>query len=116
MQTRNLLADVGNEIFFSSVGIWEIVIKHGLGKLELPEVPSRYIPNRMAGLEHQALDVTRRHALQVENLPLLHRDPFDRLMVAQAQCEGLQLVTADQAVAAYDVQIVWAGSGEASAP
>lgn len=101
--------DPGNEIYFSAASAWEIVVKFALGKLELPLPPTEYIPSRLARLGHQSLPILQSHALGIERLPLHHRDPFDRILIAQAQVEGLQLVTADKEITAYDVPIVWAG-------
>jgi PIN domain nuclease of toxin-antitoxin system len=105
---QEALRDPDNEIFFSVVSSWEIVVKFGLGKLDLPLPPSSYIPDRLAKLGHQTLSIHQGHVLQLEALPLHHRDPFDRLLVAQAQVEGLQLVTADEVLTAYDVPVFWA--------
>lgn len=97
-----------NEVYVSAVTAWEIAIKHALGKLSLPAAPTEYVPQRMSMLGHLPLPIEQRHALHVGDLPLHHRDPFDRMLVAQAQIEGMHLVTADRLVAAYDVPILWA--------
>jgi PIN domain nuclease of toxin-antitoxin system len=111
-QITEILRDPGNEVYLSAASTWEIVIKFGLGKLELPLPPSEYVPSRLTMLGHQTLPILQSHALRLEQLPLLHRDPFDRILVAQALLENLQLVTADKALTAYDVPIVWAGVDE----
>lgn len=98
----------GNEVYVSAATAWEIVIKHALGKLSLPIVPAEYVPQRMAALGHLPLAIEQRHALQVAGLPLHHRDPFDRMLVAQAQADDMHIVTADRLVAAYDVHVIWA--------
>lgn len=105
---RALIADPANDLFLSAASSWEIAIKAGLGKLRLPEPPWRYVPHRLATQGITALAVEHAHALQVAALPHHHRDPFDRLLVAQAQVEGLTLLTADRALEAYEVEIVWA--------
>lgn len=107
---QQALRDLENEIFFSVASTWEIVVKFGLGKLELPSPPSSYIPDRLAKLGHQALSIHQGHVLQLEALPLHHRDPFDRLLVAQARVEELRLMTADKVLTAYDVPVFWAGT------
>ncbi len=98
-------ADPQTELFLSAASAWEIAIKAGLGKLSLPEPPQSYVPSRMESSGCRALSIEFDHVLGVASLPPLHRDPFDRVLVAQAQCERLVLVTADRQVAAYDVDV-----------
>jgi PIN domain nuclease of toxin-antitoxin system len=106
--SQALLLDPENELFLSSVSSWEIAIKYSLGKLPLPLPPAEYVPSRMETSGTSALPVLHAHALHVETLPLHHGDPFDRLLIAQAQLEGLNVLTADRKFAAYDVEILWA--------
>ena len=103
------LADPESERYLSAASAWEIAIKHALGKLPLPQAPAVYVPDRMRVSGVVALPVTQAHALAVSELPLHHRDPFDRMLVAQAQHEGLTLVTADSAFAAYQMRTVHPG-------
>jgi PIN domain nuclease of toxin-antitoxin system len=107
-QTLALLADTANDVLLSAASAWEIAIKHALGRLPLPVPPAQYVPSRMSRSGVTALPVLHAHALRVAELPPHHRDPFDRLLVAQAQHEGLTLVTNDRELAAYDVDVVWA--------
>ena len=93
-----------SEVHFSAASVWEMSIKASIGKLRLP--PNADIAAELAHAGFRALSVEIDHAVAVQHLPLLHRDPFDRLLVAQAQLEGLTLVTANVALAAYDVPIV----------
>jgi PIN domain nuclease of toxin-antitoxin system len=104
----SLLADTENEVMMSAASAWEIAIKHALGRLPLPVPPAQYVPSRMSRAGIAALPVLHAHALRVAELPPHHRDPFDRLLVAQAQHEGLTLVTNDRQLEAYEVTIVWA--------
>ncbi len=106
-----LLQEPEHEIYLSAASAWEIVIKFGLGKLEIPLTPTKYIPQRLAALGHTSLPITQEHVLQIEGLPPHHKDPFDRVLVAQAQVDGLQLVTADEILKRYDVSMIWAGPG-----
>jgi PIN domain nuclease of toxin-antitoxin system len=99
------LADENNDMFLSAASSWEIAIKHSLGKLALPEAPHLYVPDRMRRSGTTSLPIEHAHALTVAELPLLHRDPFDRLLIAQAKCQNLVLVTADPEVAKYDVDL-----------
>ena len=87
----------------SAVSVWEIAIKRSLGKLTIEDGWSR----ALARLGFDALPITAIHAEAVERLPWHHRDPFDRLLVAQAATEGLELVTADPRCAAYGGAVVW---------
>lgn len=93
-----------NELLLSAASSWEIAIKTRLGKLELPEDPIRYVPDRMRTIGAEPLPIEHTHALAVSSLPPLHRDPFDRLLVAQARDLRLRIVTADVQVAQYEVE------------
>ena len=97
----HLVEDRRNDLLVSAASSWEIAIKYQLGKLPLPEAPERYVPHRVRAIGAHAIAVEHSHALAVADLPALHRDPFDRLLVAQAMLLGLTLVTADPAVADY---------------
>ena len=100
------LADPSSQRFLSAASAWEIAIKYAVGKLPLPEPPAIYVPERMRLSRFEGLAVTHAHALAVAVLPPHHRDPFDRVLVAQAQVEGLTLVTADSALEPYDVPVL----------
>ncbi|MDP2956244.1 MAG: type II toxin-antitoxin system VapC family toxin [Longimicrobiales bacterium] len=101
---RALLEDASNEILLSAASAWEIAIKVGIGKLRLPERPSSYIPSRMQAGGVAPLPITLAHAAAVAGRPPHHRDPFDRLLVAQARIEGVPLLTSDPQLDAYDVE------------
>jgi PIN domain nuclease of toxin-antitoxin system len=94
------------EVRLSAASVWEATIKHARGKLPLPDGLTALVATsvRDAGMTRLAID--DRHALAVADLPALHRDPFDRLLIAQALVEGLTLVTADDKVRAYDVPVL----------
>jgi len=96
-------------LLLSAASSWEIAIKQALGKLRLPEPPERFVPEQMAEDGIDALPVQHTHALHVARLPPHHADPFDRLLVAQAQIERCSLMTADVQILAYDVDVLWAG-------
>lgn len=108
-QALALAEGPGNELLFSAASSWEIAIKWALGKLPLPEPPETYVPKRTITSGVVALPVEHSHTLAVATLPLHHRDPFDRLLVAQAAAEGAAVLTADPALAPYDVELIWAG-------
>ncbi|HEY9420902.1 MAG TPA: type II toxin-antitoxin system VapC family toxin [Thermoanaerobaculia bacterium] len=109
---QTALREPENEVFFSAASAWEIVVKFALGKLDVPLPPSKYIPDRLRALGHRELPIRQDHVLRIEALPAHHRDPFDRLLVAQAQEEALTLVTADKVLKSYDVPVLWAGLGK----
>lgn len=99
-------------LFLSAASSWEIAIKVGLGKLRLPEPAERYVPSRLADQGIEALPIQHSHALHVASLPRHHSDPFDRLLVAQAQLERMAILSADPVFTSYGVQTIWAGHGE----
>lgn len=103
-----LVADETNEILLSAASAWEIAIKYALGKLPLPELPKDYVPDRMVSSGVSGLPVEVSHAVEVAQLPPHHRDPFDRLLIAQARAERLSLMTADPRFEPYDVDLLWA--------
>ncbi|WP_300007668.1 type II toxin-antitoxin system VapC family toxin [Pseudonocardia sp.] len=103
---RTRLADPASTVLLSSVSSWEIAIKFARGKLPLPEPPATYVPTRMYRDAITALPVSHAHALHVATLPHHHSDPFDRLLIAQAQLEGIPLVTADRRIPRYDVEVL----------
>jgi PIN domain nuclease of toxin-antitoxin system len=105
-RARALVESFEHELFLSAASAWEIAIKHALGKLRLPEPPARYVPSRLEILRTQPLPIEHGHALRVGTLPSHHRDPFDRLLVAQAQLEDLPLLTADAVFSRYDVTVI----------
>lgn len=101
---RDAIEDPRNEVFISAAVVWEIVIKHALGKLKLPASPASFIPTLIAQLGFRQLPVTHEHAFTVSVLPKHHSHPFDRMMIAQARCEGMTLISTDRNVARYAVQ------------
>jgi PIN domain nuclease of toxin-antitoxin system len=104
---RGIMADPANEILVSAVSAWEIAIKASLGKLSLPTAPDRFVPDRLRRHGLVGLPIELAHALRVARLPKIHVDPFDRLLVAQAQVEGLPIITSDPAIGRYDVDVIW---------
>ena len=96
-QARELIADPNNAIFLSSVTLWEIWLKHSIGKLTLP--PD--FEERLANEDFESLPLAAAHTKGVASLPWLHRDPFDRMLVAQAMVANLKLLTMDEQIAAY---------------
>jgi PIN domain nuclease of toxin-antitoxin system len=105
-QARRRIVDPGVAVLLSIASIWEISIKIGLGKLELSEPLETVLPKAMEASQIRSLPITIDHALAVRTLPILHRDPFDRMLIAQARVEGLTIVTADAVLSQYDVPIL----------
>ena len=97
-----------NEVFFPVASAWEIAIKVEIGKLPLPEPVDTYVASRMRLLGAKYLDIILPHACKVATLPLLHHDPFDRILVSQAQIGQMTLVTADEILAQYSIDLLWA--------
>ncbi len=106
---RSLIEDVENTLLFSAASSWEIAIKYARGWLPLPERPEAYVPERMRTSGVVGLPIEHAHALRAAGLAPHHRDPFDRMLIAQAQLEGASLATADPAIKRYEVDIVHAG-------
>jgi PIN domain nuclease of toxin-antitoxin system len=106
-RAREVISDGGNELFFSVVSGWEIAIKAGLGRLTVPEPLDGFLAEQLFHNHIGALPIELRHALHVYSLPSLHRDPFDRLLIAQAQVEQLPILTADRHIAQYEVDVIW---------
>ncbi|NDJ19259.1 PIN domain-containing protein [Myxacorys almedinensis A] len=105
------LSDETNEVWFSVASVWEMGIKVAIGKLPLPEPIDSYISSRMVRLGARSLEITATHALRAAALPLHHRDPFDRMLIAQAQLEGITLVSADAMFRQYDnFSLLWAAN------
>lgn len=106
-RARRLIAKADSEIFFSAASSWELAIKVALGRLTLPGPPRTLIPRILREQSIQTLDVTHAHALAVADLPPHHRDPFDRMLVAQAKLEKLAIISGDPLIAQYGAKVVW---------
>ena len=105
---RSAFEDPGNHVAWSVASTWEMAIKLALGKLRLPAGRSlRDFSSRLADDAIAVLPVQQAHAVEVSRLPTHHRDPFDRMLVAQARVEGLTILTADDAVRLYEVETLW---------
>jgi PIN domain nuclease of toxin-antitoxin system len=99
-EARALIEALDNELFFSSASLWEVVIKRGLGRDDF-KVDARLLRRGLLDNGYSELPIGSEHVVAIENLPPIHRDPFDRILVAQAQVEGITLLTADPTVAQY---------------
>ena len=99
-KARSLMLAADSQLLFSSASLWEISIKRGLGRADFSVDPRRLWRMLLVN-DYRELAITSEHSIAVGDLPLLHRDPFDRILVAQARVEGVLLLTADKAVARY---------------
>lgn len=104
-RARQALEDLDNVLFFSAVSIWEIGIKRRLERLDFQLDPER-LRDQLLDNAYEEIDFTSHHGLAVQSLPLLHRDPFDRALIAQARCEGLILMTSDHDIGLYQEAIL----------
>lgn len=106
-RVRELLSDGENEGSLSIASIWELAIKAGAGRIVFPDIAERYVPDRVRHHGFEVLSIELPHAFRAGALPPIHGNPFDRMLVAQAQIEGLPILTADPAISRYDVETIW---------
>ena len=103
----DLIRDPSLRVYLSPVSVWEIALKHSLGKLPLPEDPASLVPRLRAQAGFEELPLTEGAVLQLLRLPALHRDPFDRMLLCQAIEHGLAVVTPDEQLRRYPVRTDW---------
>ena len=103
---RDTIRDPDNDVYLSSVSIWEVIVKYQLGKLSLPESPKTYLPKQRDLHQIDSLALDEMSVIQLTKLPLLHRDPFDRMLICQALQNDLTIATVDSAVRAYSVSVI----------
>ncbi len=106
-ECRLILGDTDNIVLVSAVSGYELAYKAERGGLTLPEPAQSYVTSRLDANRFDPLAVEMSHALRAAVLPPIHRDPFDRMLIAQAQVEGIPLLTADPAITRYDVETIW---------
>lgn len=104
---RSACRDPGSTVYLSALSAWEIAIKYRIGRLPLPERPSRYVKSRREWLGLEPLRFDEASAAHDALLPPLHADPFDRGLVSQAILNGLTIVTPDDSIAAYPAPVLW---------
>lgn len=104
---NTIITDINNEIFFSVVSGWELAIKAQIGKLTLPNNLQQFIAEELNQNYFTVLPITLAHTLQIYSLPLHHRDPFDRMLIAQSQLEKMILLTVDTLITQYEVETIW---------
>ena len=108
-QATTVLSSGSSEVYLSAASSWEIAIKFALRSLKLPSPPSRFIPDAMRILSLRSLEISHSHSLAAGALPPHHRDPFDRMLIAQACSETMVLLTADTAFMRYEVETLFCG-------
>lgn len=106
-RVRRIISNIENEIVISAVSGWEMVIKAQIGRLKFPEDPVRFIQSQIQLNAFISLPIEMKHVFQVFILPDYHKDPFDRLLIAQAQVEGLPILTADSQISRYFLEVIW---------
>jgi PIN domain nuclease of toxin-antitoxin system len=104
---RRAIGSANNECHLSVASCWEMAIKSSLGKLQLAKPVERFVTEQLAANDFTLLGIEIRHTAKVEKLPYHHRDPFDRLLIAQAMTENLCVVSANRAFADYGVKLLW---------
>ena len=104
---RVCFQDPTNSIYLSSISVWEMMVKHALGRLPLPDAPDRFVPAMRVGHAITPLSLEEEAALHLAKLPELHKDPFDRMLVCQALVHGLILLTPDEMIRQYPVRTIW---------
>jgi len=108
-RARKILSSSASSLYFSSASVWEIAIKYFSGDLPLHSKPEVFIPEMLRAMRMLALDITQTHAIEAGRLPRIHGDPFDRMLVAQASCERLDLLTANENLTKYPARHVYCG-------
>ena len=106
-RARDLIQKPDNEVVLSVVSTWEIAVKHGMGRLRLPEPIDRYLIGMRKKHAVESLDLTEAASLQGSKLPDLHRDPFDRMLICQAIVHGLVILTPDEQIRTYPIRTEW---------
>jgi len=106
-KARRLVGDLKNDLYLSVASVWELAIKKSLGKIDLQMPLAAFVQSQTEALNLRRLDIHSEHALLVEGLPFHHRDPFDRMLVAQALHEGLSILGADSVFDSYSVKRLW---------
>ncbi len=106
-RARTLFKEKSNEVYLSSVSSWEITLKFGLGKLNLPLEPKRYIPIQRTKHNISSCSLNEEATLYISKLPDIHKDPFDRMLICQANTSDMILLTPDEFIAQYPVRYEW---------
>ncbi|MGH7577610.1 MAG: type II toxin-antitoxin system VapC family toxin [Longimicrobiales bacterium] len=106
-RATRIIRDSDNELLFSAASAWEIATKHRLGKLREAETILEDLPEALSLSRFEALPISLEHAAEAGSLSGAHRDPFDRMLIAQSRIERIPVVTADPIFKSYDVEVLW---------
>lgn len=106
-RVRKIFVDSGNVVLLSAASIWEIVVKAQAGKLPFPQPAARYLRSQLQKTSVEVLPIQLAHVLRVETLPPHHKDPFDRMLLAQALEEKIPIASADKALRRYTANVIW---------
>lgn len=106
-EARAVITDGGTEVLLSVASIWEVATKVAKGRLTIPGEVGQYVAERLERNHWLSLPLDVNHAVRAATLPMIHTDPFDRMLVAQAQLEGVPILTKDAAITRYDVETIW---------
>ena len=106
-RARDFFQDSGNDVFLSTVSVWEISVKYSLGRLSLPEPPERFLPQERERHLITPLPLDEAAVLHLHRLPQLHKDPFDRMLICQAIERGLVILTPDRLISQYPTRTAW---------
>jgi PIN domain nuclease of toxin-antitoxin system len=103
----NIIENTENALFLSAASIWEMMIKCSINRLSIPKPEKSFLTEQMAISNITELPVNMEHSFEIINLPLFHKDPFDRILVSQARVENMRIITRDKKMSLYDIDIVW---------
>lgn len=106
-RAKNLIKKRRSNIYWSVASSWEVSIKHALGRLEFDEPIEEFIPSELAKNNIESLTIQNSHAFLAGRLPIHHKDPFDRMLIAQARIESLGMISDDSKFKLYDVDVLW---------
>lgn len=106
-EARAIITDGRTEVLVSVASIWEVATKVDKGRLSIPDEVGRYVADRLERNHWSSLPIDADHAIRAAALPRIHLDPFDRILVAQAQLEGVPILTTDAVLTRYDVETIW---------
>ena len=102
---KAIIRNKNNMLYLSAASTWEMIIKSGVGKLSLPDSPENFIRKQLLLNDINILNITLKHTFALAELPLIHKDPFDRILIAQAKCENCTFITDDALIKSYDVNV-----------
>ncbi len=106
-RVREIIRDGRSDVLLSAASVWEVALKVSKGRLDLPGDLDAFVADRLRRDRWAPLAIDEHHAVRAASLPKIHGDPFDRMLIAQSQLEGIPLLTGDSAITRYDVETIW---------